>query len=246
MTIPGLKRPIGSKVFTSQKAAEFLSTHIRRGLQVGLAALLLGAGIASASAQGNEKRGQYLSKAAGCVGCHTADKKGAIPFSGGRALKTPFGTFFGPNITPDPQAGIGRWAEVNFIRAMRLGIRPDGAYYYPAFPYPSFTGIADDDLRDLWAFLRTLPPSSQADEAHDLRFPFTWRSLLYSGDGFFLPPVHLQPMVGYPRWSREAPIWSRPLAIAANATHRGIFSVDRNGTDFSAEGRGLMANGFRI
>ena len=155
--------------------AKIVSIQIQRGLQAALVPLLLWAGIAGATMQGDEKRGHYLSKAGGCVGCHTADKKGAIPFSGGRALKTPFGTFFGPNITPDPQAGIGRWAELDFIRAMRLGIRPDGAYYYPAFPYPSFTHIADADLRDLWAFLRTLPPSNQNGQTHDLRFPFGWR-----------------------------------------------------------------------
>ena len=155
--------------------AKIVSIQIQRGLQAALVPLLLWAGIAGATMQGDEKRGHYLSKAGGCIGCHTVDKKGAIPFSGGRALKTPLGTFFGPNITPDPHAGIGRWAEVDFIRAMRLGIRPDGAYYYPAFPYPSFTHIADADLRDLWAFLRTLPPSNQNGQTHDLRFPFGWR-----------------------------------------------------------------------
>lgn len=67
-------------------------------------------------------------------------------------------TFYGPNITPHPQAGIGRWTEADFIRAMRLGERPDGANYFPAFPYPSFTRIPDSDLRDLWAYLRSLPP----------------------------------------------------------------------------------------
>jgi hypothetical protein len=71
-------------------------------------------------------------------------------------LKTPFGTFFGPNITPHPQAGIGRWTEADFVRAMRHGRRPDGANYFPAFPYPSFTKINDNDLRDLWAYLQSL------------------------------------------------------------------------------------------
>src|SRR5689334_2706667 len=98
---------------------------------------------ASALGQGDAKRGEYLAKAGGCVGCHTEAREGATPFAGGRALKTPFGTFYGPNITPHPDAGIGRWSEQDFIRALREGIRPDGAYYYPAFPYPSFTRISD-------------------------------------------------------------------------------------------------------
>ena len=141
-------------------------------------ALLLGAAAGYAWAQGDVKRGQYLAKAGGCLACHTEEAKDAVPFAGGRALKTPFGTFYGPNITPHPQAGIGRWTEADFIRAMRLGERPDGAHYFPAFPYPSFTKISDSDLRDLRAFLHTLPPSSRVNQEHDLRFPFGLRILV--------------------------------------------------------------------
>ena len=133
---------------------------------------------AAALAQGDAQRGLYLSKAAGCVGCHTQvtkDPKDAVPYAGGRALKTPFGTFYGPNITPHPQAGIGKWSEADFIRAMREGRRPDGAHYFPAFPYPSFTGITDADLRDLWAYLRSLPPSARASQEHELGFLYRWR-----------------------------------------------------------------------
>jgi mono/diheme cytochrome c family protein len=139
------------------------------------------------------RRGAYLVQAGGCLGCHTADKKDAVPFAGGRALKTPFGIFYGPNITPDRKAGIGAWTEAQFIRAMRHGERPDGSSYFPAFPYPSFTKIADADLRDLWAYLRTLPPSSRPSEPHDLRFPFgfrfavpAWKWLFFS-PGAFVP-----------------------------------------------------------
>ena len=124
-------------------------------------------------AQGDAKRGEYLAQAGGCLGCHTEAKEGAVPYAGGRALKTPFGTFYGPNLTPHPQAGIGRWSEADFTSAMRHGRRPDGANYFPAFPYPSFTGISDSGLRDLWAYLRTLPASSQASREHELGFFFT-------------------------------------------------------------------------
>jgi mono/diheme cytochrome c family protein len=131
-----------------------------------------------AGARGNAERGAYLASAGGCVGCHTDDKKGAVPYAGGRALKTPFGTFYGPNITPDARAGIGRWSEADFARALREGVRLDGAHLFPAFPYPSFTKITDADARDLWAFLRSLPASNRINRAHDLDFPFGWRFLV--------------------------------------------------------------------
>lgn len=161
---------------------------MRWTLRASLAALLAGGVIGGASAQGEAKRGEYLAKVGGCVACHTADKKDAVPFAGGRALKTPFGTFYGPNITPDPQAGIGRWAEADFMRAMRLGVAPDGTHYYPAFPYPSFTKIVDADLRDLWAYLSTLPSASRPSQPHDLRFPFRWRFLMVIWKWLFFTP----------------------------------------------------------
>lgn len=144
--------------------------------------------IGTASAQGDAKRGQYLAKAGGCMACHTEDKKDAVPYAGGRTLKTPFGTFRGPNITPHPEAGLGRWSEADFIRAMRTGVRPDGSNYFPAFPYPSFTNISDSDLRDLWAYLRSLPPSNRANQAHDLRFPYNVRSAVTGWKTLFFTP----------------------------------------------------------
>ncbi|MSQ73815.1 MAG: c-type cytochrome [Betaproteobacteria bacterium] len=150
--------------------------------------LLLSSMIGTAWAQGDIKRGQYLVKAAGCMGCHTEEKKDAVPFAGGRALKTPFGTFYGPNITPHPQAGIGNWKEADFVRAIRHGERPDGANYFPAFPYPSFTGIVDADLRDLYAYLRSLPPNARPNQPHDLKFPFGWRFLVTFWKWLFFTP----------------------------------------------------------
>ena len=141
-----------------------------------------------AQAQGNAKAGQYLATAAGCFNCHTAAAPNASPFAGGRALKTPFGTFFGPNITPHKTAGLGNWTEADFIQAIRNGKRPDGANYYPAFPYPSFTKMSDADLRDLWAFLRMVPPDATPSHPHDLRFPFAWRPLLYVWKWLFFTP----------------------------------------------------------
>lgn len=167
----------------------------KRAFQAGFLSLLLVAA-ANVSAQGDARRGEYLAKAGGCVGCHTEEKKDAVAFAGGRELKTPFGTFYGPNITPHPQAGIGRWTEAEFIRAMRMGERPDGKNYFPAFPYPSFTKISDPDLRDLWAYLRTLSPSAQPSREHDLRFPFGWRFLVTFWKWFFFSPGPLMKVQG--------------------------------------------------
>lgn len=153
-----------------------------------LLAALLVAPPPSFGATADAKRGMYVAKAAGCVGCHTEERQGAQPYAGGRALETPFGIFFGPNITPHPQAGIGRWSEQDFIRAMREGRRPDGAHYYPAFPYPSFTRITEEDLHDLWAYLRGVPPSSRVNQAHDLKFPFGWRRLVWGWKLLFFKP----------------------------------------------------------
>ena len=156
------------------------------------AAALL-SGISVSWAQGDAKRGEYIAKAGGCVGCHTDTKPGAPRFAGGRELATPFGKFYGPNITPDPNAGIGRWSETDFVAAMRLGLRPDGAHYFPAFPYSSFTKIADADLKDLYAYLRTLPPSSNPSKRHELNFPFGWRFLVWGWKWLYFTPSAFVP-----------------------------------------------------
>jgi mono/diheme cytochrome c family protein len=162
---------------------------ILKMLRTGSWALLVTASAAAfAATAGDTTRGEYIATAGGCVACHTASGKDAARFAGGHALKTPFGTFYGPNITPHPQAGIGRWSEADFVRAMRQGLRPDGAHYFPAFPYPSYTRIVNADLRDLWAYLRSLPPNARQNQEHDLRFPFGFRFLLWGWKLLFFTP----------------------------------------------------------
>ena len=155
-------------------------------------------------------RGDYLAKAAGCLGCHTAAGTGAVAYAGGRELKSPFGSFFGPNITPHPTAGIGRWSYAEFVAAMRHGRRPDGANYFPAFPYTAFTKITDADLADLWAYLRSLPPSDRANRPHDLAFPynirlgvFVWK-FLYFTPGPLAPPTGASPAIARGAYLVEA------------------------------------------
>ncbi|OGA96924.1 MAG: hypothetical protein A3G27_15535 [Betaproteobacteria bacterium RIFCSPLOWO2_12_FULL_66_14] len=186
-----------------------------------LLALLLGLA-GGTFAQGDAKRGQYMAKAAGCVGCHTEAKPDAAPYAGGRGLKTPFGTFYGPNITPHSQAGIGRWSEADFIRALRRGERPDGAHYYPSFPYPSFTKMSDQDMKDLWAYLRTLPPSSRPNEAHALRFPFQWRVLVAPWKWLFFTPG------AYVNDPRLTPVQSRGAYLVQAPGHCSECHTPRN------------------
>ena len=131
--------------------------------------------IGSAAAQDAVLRGEYLVHAGGCVSCHTVP--GGLPFAGGRALSTPFGTFYSPNITPDAETGIGHWTDVQFLRALREGRRPDGASYFPVFPYPSFTNISDADVLSIKAYLFSLTPVRQTNRAHDVALPFSWRFL---------------------------------------------------------------------
>jgi mono/diheme cytochrome c family protein len=147
----------------------------------------------AALAQGDAKRGEYLAIAGGCAGCHTEARPGAQAYAGGRALKTPFGTFYGPNITPDAQAGIGRWSYDDFLHAMREGVRPDGANLFPAFPYPSFTKTSDPHLQDLWAYLRTLKPSAQPSREHDLALLYRSRAALGAWKKLFFTPGPMKP-----------------------------------------------------
>jgi len=147
----------------------------------------------ASAAAADAARGAYLLAAGGCVACHT-DKKGKGPaLAGGRALKTPFGVFFSPNITPDKATGIGGWSDADFVRALREGVRPDGGHYFPSFPYPSYTAMSDDDMLDLKAHLFTLPPVAQPNKPHDLSPPFAWRPLVWFWKTLYFTPGAYRP-----------------------------------------------------
>ena len=136
------------------------------------------ADVAAADATGDALRGLDVFESAGGCSCHTdtpGEGDGAVWLAGGRALATPFGTYYSTNITPDPETGIGRMSEADFLRAMQQGIAPDGSNYFPVFPYTSFTRMTDADLRDLYAYLGTVPPVERANRAPDVSPPFGWR-----------------------------------------------------------------------
>jgi len=138
---------------------------------------LVAVGGASAAEDDIVKRGEYLITAGGCVSCHTDFKKKGKPFAGGAPIKTPFGAFYPPNITPDKTHGIGSWSDANFIRAMRDGKNRDGAHYFPAFPYTSYTQISETDLKAMKAYLFSIAAVAQPSTPHDISFPFSWRFL---------------------------------------------------------------------
>ncbi len=138
------------------------------------ATLLLVAATASTQDSAIE-RGEYLIYAGGCVDCHTEDTDEASPLSGGRALESPFGTFYSPNITPDNATGIGSWSDDDFLKALWDGISPNGDHYYPAFPYTSYTGVSREDLLAMKAFLFSLEPVEKPTPEHDLAWYISTR-----------------------------------------------------------------------
>jgi mono/diheme cytochrome c family protein len=119
-------------------------------------------------------RGKYLTKAADCVACHTDPATGK-EYAGGFAFRLPFGTIYSSNITPDHETGIGSYSDDEFVRAVREGIRRDGARLYPAFPYTSYTELSRADVLAIKAYLFSLPPIKAPARANDLGFPFNQR-----------------------------------------------------------------------
>lgn len=110
-------------------------------------------------------RGAYLAAAAGCDRCHTDAESGGRPYAGGRAIETSAGVVHTPNITPDPETGIGRWRHADFERALRWGIAPDDSHYLPAFPFAFYNRLAGQDVADLRAFLETVSAVSQVNRS---------------------------------------------------------------------------------
>ena len=164
-------------------------------LTAALAATVLAVGGLAARAADTAlaARGAYLAAAAGCADCHTDRPHGGRLYAGGRALTTPFGTFYAPNITPDLETGIGQWSDAQFLNALREGVRPDGSNYFPVFPYPSFTKITDEDARAIKAYLFTQPAAKQSNRAHDVAFPFSWRFLQNGWKLLFFSPGPFRP-----------------------------------------------------
>jgi mono/diheme cytochrome c family protein len=130
-------------------------------------ALLLGAmslpatAAAQAPPAAEIARGKYVFGATGGCGCHTVPK-GPVN-AGGRKYEGPYGTVYSTNITPDKETGIGGWTDEQIITAIRLGRRPNGERLVPVHPYTVFNGMAEEEVKAVVAFLRTVPPVKRAN-----------------------------------------------------------------------------------
>ncbi|SPH17776.1 Fructose dehydrogenase cytochrome subunit [Defluviimonas aquaemixtae] len=141
---------------------------------------------------GDAARGERMFWAAGCSSCHAAAEAkddAKLVLTGGQRFPSPFGTFVAPNISNDPDHGIGGWSDLDLANAMLRGVSPHGTHYYPVFPYVSYAGAELQDVVDLRAFLATLPADPTPSASHEVGFPFSIRlglggwKLLFGGDG---------------------------------------------------------------
>jgi len=171
----------------------------------------------------NADNGRTMFLIGGCASCHaTPNQDDKTRLGGGFALKSPFGVFYVPNISSDPNDGIGRWSEADFATAMLKGTSPDGRHLYPAFPYPSYQRMRLDDVRDLFAYLKTLPAVQAASKPHELPFPFNirrtlgvWKFLFLDGKPFSPDP------------SKDAP-WNRGAYLVNGPGHCAECHSPRN------------------
>jgi len=149
------------------------------------------------------ERGEYLARAGNCGSCHTAP--GGAAMAGGVAFETPFGKIYSTNITPDPQFGIGNWSEAQFAQALRKGVRPDGTHLYPVFPYTAYTKVTDEDASALFAYLKSVPASSEATPKNEMSFPFNQRWLMGLWKALFFEEGPYQPVAAQSKeWNRGA------------------------------------------
>lgn len=207
---------------------------------------------------GDAKRGAYLARLAGCITCHTAP--GAAPLSGGAALVSKFGSFYAPNITPDPGAGIGAWTFAQFERAVRQGVSPDGDPYYPAFPYEFYASLTDRDVADLWTAIQQTPPVPEEATDHQVGFPFNIRSGIRLWRTLFERPVEYRPDTAKSdSWNRgRYLVWGPAHCAACHAPRNMIGGLPQSqeltgdpamqdgGTSPPITGRALTARGYTL
>jgi mono/diheme cytochrome c family protein len=191
--------------------------------------------------------GQTVFNVGGCASCHAAAGHPRTMLAGGVAIRSPFGTFYSPNISPDPADGIGRWTEADFVTALTRGTSPSGTHYFPAFPYGSYQRARIEDLRDLFAYIKTLPPISGRIRDHDVRFPFNIRRLVGGWKFLFLDDKPFSPD---PRQSAQ---WNRGAYLVNGLGHcaechsprnviGGIVSSQRFAGGPNPEGEGWVPN----
>jgi mono/diheme cytochrome c family protein len=161
---------------------------------------------------GDAAKGELVFWAAGCASCHMAEKaEGAaeLVLSGGQRFPSAYGTFIAPNISQDPEHGIGNWSMLDLANAITRGVSPEGEHYYPALPYASYAKMQMQDVADLYAFMKTLPADPTPSQPHELGFPFNiretigaWKLLFLKGD--WVLPGNLTPTAARGRYIAEA------------------------------------------
>lgn len=178
------------------------------------------------------QRGEYLTRAADCIACHTTE--GGQPFAGGRPFVLPFGTMYSTNITPDKKTGIGEYTDAEFIRAVHQGIARDGKRLYPAMPFASYTYMTDADALAIKAYLFSLQPVESAPPANTLSFPFNQRWLMGFWSAFFNPDKRFEPN------TEKSAEWNRGAYLAEAMAHCGECHTPRNAA-FSLDNRKKFA-----
>lgn len=158
-------------------------------------------------------KGAVLASAGNCARCHTV--RDGQPYAGGYAMKTAVGTVYATNITPDPRTGIGNWSEQAFDRAMRQGVRRDGAHLFPVFPYGHFSKLADGDVAALYAYFMTRTPVFAREESSTIPFPLNVRALQAGWKGVSFRPGRFVPD---PERSAE---WNRGAYLSEAVAHCG-------------------------
>ena len=179
-------------------------------------------------------RGAYLADVAHCTACHT---NGDGPqFAGGLPFKTPFGTLYATNITPDPTTGIGNWSEKDFEGALRRGVMKNGEYIYPAMPYINFTKVSDDDIRALYAYFRSVKPVKQENRKNDMTFPFNVRLGIAGWQAMFLKQARYQPDTS------QSSDWNRGAYLVQGLGHCSACHTPTNVAMAPKKGEALQGN----
>ena len=196
----------------------------------------------------NLTNGKEMFDAGGCASCHAVPKQeDKTRLGGGLALGSPFGTFYVPNISSDPKDGIGDWSEAQFVTAMVKGTSPTGEHLFPAFPYTSYQRMSLDDLRDLFAYLKTLPPIMGKIRDHDVPFPFNIRRTLGIWKLLFLDGKPFKPdTTQSAQWNRGAYLVNGPGHCVECHSPRNVLGAIKSGKRFaggpSPDGQGGTPN----
>jgi mono/diheme cytochrome c family protein len=191
---------------------------------------------AVAQRQPDVSRGEYIYRLADCAACHT--KPGGEPLAGGLPLVTPMGTIYTTNITPDRNTGIGDYSLTDFARAVRLGVRPDGARLYPAMPYTSYAKMSDEDLQDLFGYLqKNIMPVKATAPATTLAWPYSMRWTLAFWNVAFLDSSHFSPD------RSKGAQWNRGAYVVEALEHCGECHTPRGQASEAMEARKFLSGG---